>query len=266
MSKKTADVIPTDSPVRICFERILPKELDTERVARRSFAEHLMATRGKALKAEDVAEGRRMAVPLAKRWGSGTQLKCRFLEGSTKVKKKIEAVAHQWEQHANIKFKFVATGPAEIRIALNMNDGSWSAVGRDALNYAYFPRHQPTMNYGWLDENTPDQEYSRTVLHEFGHALGCIHEHQGPKFNRAWNRAAVLRYFSGPPNYWSPEEIEHNVLAKYDPKGMGFSKFDPKSIMLYAFDAALFSDGLGPTNNNTQLSPTDISMIRSLYP
>ena len=80
------------------------------------------------------------------------------------------------------------------------------------------------------------------------------------------NRGALPPCFSGPPNDWSAEEIEHNVLSKYDPRGMRFSKSDPKSIMLYAFDAALFSDGLGPTNNNTQLSPTDISMIRSLYP
>jgi hypothetical protein len=266
MSKKTAVAPPSTSPVRICFERILPEELDTERVARRRLGEHMVAQRGASLKADGVPEVMRMAVPMTKKWAPGTQLKCRFLEGSTKVKKKIEAVAHQWERHANIKFKFVASGPAEIRIALNKNDGSWSAVGRDALITAYFPLHQPTMNYGWLDETTPDDEFSRTVLHEFGHALGCIHEHQGPKFTRVWNRAAVLRYFSGPPNYWTPEDIEHNVLSKYSPKGMIFSKYDPKSIMLYEFDAALFSDGLGPTNNNTQLSATDISMIRSLYP
>jgi hypothetical protein len=36
--------------------------------------------------------------------------------------------------------------------------------------------------------------------------------------------------------------------------------------MLYAFDAALFSDGLGPTNENTQLSATDRTMIKQMYP
>ncbi|MFN6107592.1 MAG: M12 family metallopeptidase [Planctomycetaceae bacterium] len=266
MSKKTVEETGPTLAVRICFERILPDEMDPERVARRRLGEQMVAMRGASLKADGVPEVMRMAVPLVKKWAPGTQLKCRFLEGSTKVKKKIEAVAHQWEPHANIKFKFVASGPAEIRIALNKSDGSWSAVGRDALITTYFPLHQPTMNYGWLDETTPDEEYSRTVLHEFGHALGCIHEHQGPKFTRVWNRDAVLRYFSGPPNYWSPEDIEHNVLSKYGTKGMKFSKYDPKSIMLYEFDAALFSDGLGPTNSNTKLSPTDISMIRSLYP
>jgi hypothetical protein len=47
---------------------------------------------------------------------------------------------------------------------------------------------------------------------------------------------------------------------------MLFSKFDPKSIMLYDFDEALFADGLGPTNSNIKLSPTDSSFIKSLYP
>jgi len=44
------------------------------------------------------------------------------------------------------------------------------------------------MNYGWLRDDTQDEEYSRVVLHEFGHALGCIHEHQQPKFGRVWDK------------------------------------------------------------------------------
>lgn len=42
--------------------------------------------------------------------------------------------------------------------------------------------------------------------------------------------------------------------------------FDPKSIMLYAFDAALFADVLGPTNSNTKVSPMDVAMIKKMYP
>ena len=43
------------------------------------------------------------------------------------------------------------------------------------------------------------------------------------------------------------------------------TRFDPKSIMLYAFDAELFSDGRGPTNQNSDLSPTDRTMIKQMY-
>ena len=58
----------------------------------------------------------------------------------------------------------------------------------------------------------------------------------------------------------------NNVLAKYPTAGVSATEFDPKSIMLYSFDAPLFADGLGPTNSNTRLSPRDISMIKSMYP
>jgi hypothetical protein len=121
------------------------------------------------------------------------------------------------------------------------------------------------MNFGWLRDDTGADECSRVVLHEFGHALGCLHEHQSPKFTRKWNTAAVMRYFEGPPNYWTPDEIRYNVLEKHSPKGIAATRFDPKSIMLYEFDAALFADGLGPTNTNTSLSPLDIQMIQSMY-
>jgi len=43
-----------------------------------------------------------------------------------------------------------------------------------------FHHHEPTMNYGWLKDDTDDVEYRRVVIHEFGHALGAIHEHQNP--------------------------------------------------------------------------------------
>jgi hypothetical protein len=75
-----------------------------------------------------------------------------------------------------------------------------------------------------------------------------------------------MRYFQGPPNFWSPADIRHNVLSKYSPSGISATQFDPKSIMLYSFDGALFADGLGPTNSNTKLSPRDIKMIKEMYP
>jgi hypothetical protein len=122
------------------------------------------------------------------------------------------------------------------------------------------------MNYGWIRDNISESELQRVVLHEFGHALGCIHEHEGPRFTRKWNREAVLRYFSGPPNYWSREEIIANVLHKYNPRGILTTDYDPKSIMLYSFDANMFSDGKGPTNDNRALSARDKQMIRAMYP
>ncbi|MCZ2292786.1 MAG: hypothetical protein LC125_12655 [Burkholderiales bacterium] len=85
-------------------------------------------------------------------------------------------------------------------------------------------------------------------------------------FDRRWNEARVMRYFQGPPNYWDADSIRRNVLLKYSPQGIAATRFDPKSIMLYAFGAELFSDGLGSTNENSTLSSADQSMIREMYP
>ena len=270
MAKKKTTASNTQSNsssarAHICFERIIPDAIDGERMVRRALRRAMADSDGGSLNANDVAHRSRMALIKSKQWTSGQELRCRFLHGSVAVQKKVEAIAHQWEKYANIKYKFVKTGEAEFRIAF-ADDGSWSAVGRDALNTEYFPKHQPTMNYGWLDSSTSATEYQRVVLHEFGHALGCIHEHQQPKFDRQWNKAKVLDYFSGSPNFWDEEEIKHNVLQKYSPTGIAATNFDPDSIMLYMFEAELFSDNKGPTNDNKKLSTKDIAFIKKLYP
>jgi hypothetical protein len=80
-----------------------------------------------------------------------------------------------------------------------------------------------------------------------------------------WNKPAVYRYFSGPPNYWSKEDIDFNILQKYSPEGLKFTRFDRDSIMLYQFPAELFSDHKA-TPLNFQLSKKDKDFIRQMYP
>jgi len=83
----------------------------------------------------------------------------------------VQAVAKEWEQLANIKLEFVASGTAQIRISFAEKGFSWSTVGTDALTVA---SGKATMNYGWLEPDTELREYQRVVRHEFGHALGMI--------------------------------------------------------------------------------------------
>ena len=122
------------------------------------------------------------------------------------------------------------------------------------------------MNYDWLDSSTSATEYKRVVLHEFGHAPDCIHEHQQPKFDRTWNKAKVLEYISGGPNYWTEDDIKSNVLQKYSPTGIAATDFDADSIMLYMFEGDLFSDCKCPTSDNKKLSTKDVAFIKKLYP
>ena len=203
----------------------------------------------------------RGAVLTDQKWQPGQTLRVRFLDGDPLVQQKIEAVAHQWSHYINIQFAFSSDPDAEIRISCQPG-GSWSYVGTGALLIA---KDQPTMNYGWLKPDSSDEEYSSVVLHEFGHALGCIHEHQHPEAGIPWNQDAVYRYYMQPPNNWTKERIDHNLFTQYSRDITQFSQFDPQSIMLYSIAKELTTNGF-EVGWNSQLSATDKAFMGQIYP
>ena len=201
------------------------------------------------------------AIVISKKWSNNSVLPVYFMDGDPLVQAKVEAVAHQWSRYCNIRFKFVNDPTATIRISFLQN-GSWSYIGRDAL---LIPSNQPTMNFGWLRPDSPDDEYERVVVHEFGHALGLIHEHQNPAGGIPWNREAVYDYYSGPPNNWTPEQVDVNLFDTYDETQVNFSGFDRESIMLYPVPNT-FTIGDFEVGWNSTLSSTDKHWIRTAYP
>jgi len=256
-----------EGDLKLCFDRVIPEEYAPARTTmERAVVEgRVVAAPKRKLDPGAPTPVSFLALPVLKMWENGRTLRCRFLDGSAQQKRQAEAKAHLWEQYANITFQFVRSGDAEIRISFQADPGSWSAVGTDALVERYFPRYQPTMNFGWLKDDTDDTEYERVVVHEFGHALGCIHEHQSPKAHLKWNKSEVYRVFSGPPNYWSRQEIDQNILLRYADRQMNSTQFDGDSIMLYHFPGQLFTDGRG-TKTNTHLSQRDKAFIKQMYP
>ena len=277
---------------RICFDRVVPEGYAparsmAQRAAVSRYAASLQAKAGLTgkdvsprasfgqqvakigslgkLNASDPVAVARMAIINLKQWDNGHTLRCKFLDGDDVQREKVINNARKWENYANLQLSFGDDPDAEIRISFQADSGSWSAIGTDCLITDYFPQYQPTMNFGWLRDDTDDQEYERVVVHEFGHALGCIHEHQQPNEQLKWDRQAVYNAFSGPPNYWSQADIDHNILEKYSPQGLTATRFDEESIMLYQFDGSLFTDGKG-TPLNTTLSQLDEQMIGQMYP
>jgi serralysin len=204
----------------------------------------------------------RMALIRAKLWKPGTTLSVKFLGGNPVIQKKVQQMATDWENYANIKFNFISDGDANIRVNFEP-DGSWSYIGTDALG---IPQNEPTMNYGWLETDTPDEEYSRVVKHEFGHALGCIHEHQNPSAEIPWDREAVYRYFTGPPNNWTRAQVDHNLFERYSRNITNFTNLDPESIMLYPIPAQFTTNHQAIGGRNNDLSKVDKTFIKEQYP
>ena len=202
-----------------------------------------------------------LALPTGKLWKPGRVLRVRFLDGDPAIQQKLQPYAHVWSQHCSITFVFGDDPEAEIRISFK-DRGSWSYVGTDCLGV---PKNQATMNFGWLKRDTSDEEYSRVVTHEFGHALGCIHEHQNPATDIPWDKPKVYAYYAGPPNNWTKQQTDVNLFWKYGAEQTQFSEFDPNSIMLYPIPNE-FTIGDFEVGWNTGLSETDKSFIGSVYP
>jgi hypothetical protein len=167
----------------------------------------------------------------------------------------------------NLKLKFVDSNPeaADIRITFKDAGASWSNVGTDSKKYSSKNCKskenkscvQPSMNLGWFDVGT--------YIHEFGHALGMIHEHQNPRGqNIDWNIPKLMSYMEETQG-WDKQQVQTNVINRYNIDQINGSDFDPLSVMLYFFPASLTNNNKG-TKQNFSLSGIDAEWISKSYP
>lgn len=248
--------------IRACVDRILegPRLTRAERRAVEvNPANAMLLDQLPAIAGIDLPQS--LALVTKKLWKPGMTIRVRFLDGDPVVQQRLQPFAHVWSQYANLKFVFGNDPDAEIRISFKQR-GSWSYIGTDCLG---IPKNQATMNFGWLTRTTDDAEYSRVVTHEFGHAIGCIHEHQNPAANIPWDKPVVYRYYAGPPNNWTKEQTDVNLFQTYARDQTQFSAFDPQSIMLYPIPNE-FTIGDFEVGWNTVLSDTDKQFISTIYP
>lgn len=219
--------------IKTCFDKVLPREANRP--------QRMMA----------FGDRQRAVIVFRKMWINGSTLQVRFMGGTSAQHAIVQEQAEWWTGHANLDFEFNNASDAEIRITFDPNDGAWSYVGTDAIN---IPLHMPTMNLGFMDGGT--------AAHEFGHAIGLAHEHQNPSGGIQWNEDVVIRDLGGPPNFWDPDKVRHNVLNKYSADQIRGTEFDDKSIMLYFFPDSWVQNGEG-TSANEILSAQDIAFIAS---
>ncbi len=234
--------------------------------------------------------------------GDGVVLTVRFMNGTPLQKAAVRKFAPRWAQHAELRFIFIEENlPSDIRVRFEKRGvRSASLVGNAANNYKGKPTLWLGAGYGRqnpeepLDSN-PEVPPSGTILHEFGHALGLLHEQSNPSavlqdiFDTSLIRDMVTRRKMTDPklkgqaltdavnlelcqNYGAIGGVTEDMCKQYGVTSIlerdgwtqtNYTEFDSESIMLY-YDLPLKGGGL--TETNYHLSTTDKEFIGSLYP
>ena len=155
----------------------------------------------------------------------------------------VENAIAEYTRYANVNLTRTkdAEKSADIRISFNKDDGSWSAIGTDALKIA---DDEATMNLGFLpDDPVSDaikrEELYNLILHQFGHAFGLTHE-----WNTEWGTL-----LTGAGN-----AIEQHKKAFEKHNTSNFEDPDRDSIMKYVrylfVDSFLIRLGSPPPRNS----------------
>lgn len=203
----------------------------------------------------------RAALVKDSKWQKGDEIRISFLDGTDEQKALVRRFAAEWiaPGMADLTFSWVPTG-GDIRISFKY-EGSWSVIGTTCRQV---PKGEPTMNFGWLTPGISDDEARAVILHEFGHALGLIHEHQNPDQPIKWNKPVVIEDLSGPPNNWDEATIEHNMFETYPPNEIAGTKLDKNSIMMYPIPESWTIGGFS-VGFNSKLSEEDKRFIKKQY-
>ncbi len=194
-------------------------------------------------------------------WDNGASLNVKFMSGSKALQEKVKSLAKIWEQHANIKFNFVGPDePANIRIMLGTGEGHYSYIGTVSN---LIPKDEHTMALDTQDLEGNDAAWRRTVQHEFGHAIGLLHEHSSPVAGIQWDKPKMYEHYA--KMGWTKEDVDAQVFASYALSYTNGTKYDNKSIMHYPIYAWQTKNGYAVAWNSS-ISDGDRALIGALYP
>ena len=167
-------------------------------------------------------------------------------------------IKERFEPYLNLNFEFISIknkNDADISIQFEKKKGSASSIGIMCKNDVR--NNRPSIIFSWFSV--------QTVMHEFGHALGMLHEHQNPRGSSIpWNRDKVIEW-ARETQGWDERRTEHNILKYYALGDTNGTNFDPLSIMKYSYPAELTRNNKAVTRC-LRLSLNDIKFLSTVYP
>ena len=227
------------------------------------------------------AQTRAVAPDTRKYWTAGETILVKFLNGTTIAKQRVEEYAKIWEKYANIKFDFIASGDADVKIQFG-KDGdntSWSSIGTDCQDVSQDEASMQIINFsdelidGSLKYGDAREDLRAIVLREFGHVLGLGFEHQNGDYSNSHGYAftddenidyeAAVAYLVR--QGWTDFEAE-DMLEPYSSRRVEEGRFDENSIMMIYFPPYLTVNNEGAGKWNLFLSKGDIAFIGKVYP
>lgn len=194
-------------------------------------------------------------------WPQNHTLKVYFMTKNEHLANIILTTAQEWSEHCNIKFeRTLVYHRSHIRVSF-AREGHWSVIGTLAQTKK---RKRPSMNFDVKSVDIGSEYFKGIIRHEFGHALGLLHEHQSSNVPMDWDKETVYREFKKEYG-WSTEKVDENLFERYEFETKKASREDPLSIMTYPIEESFTFSKKTFQRNNT-LSQTDIEYIGQLYP
>ncbi|KAK4099837.1 zincin [Parathielavia hyrcaniae] len=191
-----------------------------------------------------------------------------FLNGSPWEQQTVKHLVakHYHAVPMRLRFEFPdshhlgASGP-ESDIRVLFSNHSHSYIGRQADNFPGQPTMWLDMHPGssWRSADETREHMQSNVLHEFGHALGMIHEQQHPDCRANWNYR-VLQGKLG----WDHEKTRRAYDKVYP--WPAATPYDPQSIMHYPVARGDTESGRMFVPLNSVLSDGDKRFLAALYP
>lgn len=202
---------------------------------------------------------------LDKVWRAGTTIKVKLLNDPYNMADKIKEAAMEWEEYANIKFRFVETNEdAHVRIGFDWNENrwiTWSYTGTDCKIVT--KQNEPTMSFAFFDILT-EEERQGDILRALGQVLGLELEHRHLDFDAGWTKY-ISQYWVGEIEDIPWDELKKYVFDPLDAENvMQTDQYDENSIMIWPFNRKYANNTARDFNN--KLSDKDKEFIDKLYP